>query len=881
MKVPVRAGVLGSVLTVLILTASCEHIFDFKPPKVWFVTPTAGETVFSPTAVELRVDDEHFRSLVLYVDDAETKTYNTDSISDSLVLSEGAHTLRVRAHDKGGNHSDATITVTARVLGLPTLRTPTNGSVLSETRPRFSWTYPYAVQEFQLQADNNSDFSSPIVDQSLSDSSFTPTVPLEEGAYCWRVRARVNATRWSPWTSKWTFAVATQGLPPPGLYLPINGDTTGDATPYFDWSDVSGAVKYWLQVDNDAFFLSPAIDDSTLTVSEYTPTQNLADGDYHWRVRSQSASSYWGGWSLIWDFTVNQVGVPALLQPPDSALVTESRPEFTWSMVSGVEMYWLEVDDDQGFSSPAISDSTTDTTYAPGSALADGKYYWRVRAGSGEGLWSGWSGVRTFSLSTQGPPSPPTLLEPTNGATITDNTPSFDWNDPAGAARFRLQVDDSSDFSSPVVDDSEITVSAHTPAESLADGKYHWRVCAANAIAQWSQWSSSWDFTLLTIGTPTPLAPADGAIFWHSESVELSWSNVANATLYEVQVDNDSGFASPHVVDTVVSDTDCMWTPGTQRGRLYWRVRAGVDSILGAWSSTRLFEAVPYQLGSYASPGDERDVSVAGSYAGLADCYYNFRLVDVSNPSNPAELGFCDLQFNALSVALRDTFAFIGELFRNFTVVSIGEPDSPRQVASIGLPYDGPVTDVRVTGSNAYATNTFYLYIINVSDPVHPFVAGQTSFIHANAVGVVGSTAYVACDSGLYVFDVTDPANPTQVRYLSLPDTGLAVHCLNSFVYVADNRKGLYVYDASDPHSPSLVGSYDTPGTARGVQACGPYVYVADGGGGLRVIDVNSPSSPREVGFFDSGDAQSVQVIGSYAYVANSPGLLVLKVKPE
>jgi hypothetical protein len=256
-------------------------------------------------------------------------------------------------------------------------------------------------------------------------------------------------------------------------------------------------------------------------------------------------------------------------------------------------------------------------------------------------------------------------------------------------------------------------------------------------------------------------------------------------------------------------------------------------------------------------------------------------LVDVSNPSNPVELGFCAVNYSAMSVALRDTFAFVGNSIGDFVVVSLVEPDSPRQVASIQLYMSRGVIDVRVTGSNAYATDNYSLYIINVSDPVHPFIAGQTSSIQANAVDVAGSTAYVACDNGMYVFDVTDPANPTQVRYFGLPDTGLAVYCLDYFVYVAVNRSGLYVYDASDPHNPSLVGQYDTPGSARGVCASGRYVYVADGGGGLRVIDVGNPSSPQEVGSFDSGDAQSVQVVGSHAYVANSPGLLVIKVKPE
>ncbi|MBU4445112.1 hypothetical protein KJ656_08535 [bacterium] len=48
---------------------------------------------------------------------------------------------------------------------------------------------------------------------------------------------------------------------------------------------------------------------------------------------------------------------------------------------------------------------------------------------------------------------------------------------------------------------------------------------------------------------------------------------------------------------------------------------------------------------------------------------------------------------------------------------------------------------------------------------------------------------------------------------------------------------------------------------------------------GLHIIDVSTPSSPVEVGFCDTGgDAWSVAVSGSYAYVANrADGFLAVR----
>jgi hypothetical protein len=57
----------------------------------------------------------------------------------------------------------------------------------------------------------------------------------------------------------------------------------------------------------------------------------------------------------------------------------------------------------------------------------------------------------------------------------------------------------------------------------------------------------------------------------------------------------------------------------------------------------------------------------------------------------------------------------------------------------------------------------------------------------------------------------------------------------------------------------------------------GNYAYVADHKEGLRIISVADKANPTEVGFFDTpGRAVAVHVAGSYAYVADLDGGLVI-----
>jgi outer membrane protein assembly factor BamB len=79
------------------------------------------------------------------------------------------------------------------------------------------------------------------------------------------------------------------------------------------------------------------------------------------------------------------------------------------------------------------------------------------------------------------PAPPPTLIAPPNGATGQSLRPSFQWSAAAGAASYRLEVDDDPGFASPAIDEPGIAGISFTPASDLEpETTYNWRVSSEN-----------------------------------------------------------------------------------------------------------------------------------------------------------------------------------------------------------------------------------------------------------------------------------------------------------------------------------------------------------------------------------------------------------------
>jgi hypothetical protein len=92
---------------------------------------------------------------------------------------------------------------------------------------------------------------------------------------------------------------------------------------------------------------------------------------------------------------------PILLFPVNAQNINDNQFTFDWSDVALANRYLLELGSDSVFSYKFISDSNvTNSVYQLTSPLADGQYFWRVKAGNGNG-WGPYSAIFRFIVDAQ------------------------------------------------------------------------------------------------------------------------------------------------------------------------------------------------------------------------------------------------------------------------------------------------------------------------------------------------------------------------------------------------------------------------------------------------------------------------------------------------
>jgi hypothetical protein len=134
---------------------------------------------------------------------------------------------------------------------------------------------------------------------------------------------------------------------------------------------------------------------SLLTISN---TGGVPAGSYPITISGSATGSPGHQVDVTLDVVVPAVP-PTLTAPANNAVDQPLRPVFQWTAAAGASSYGLEVDDDPGFASPAISETgIAGTTFTPGSNLEEGTtYYWRV---FGENLCGAGAASTVFSFET-------------------------------------------------------------------------------------------------------------------------------------------------------------------------------------------------------------------------------------------------------------------------------------------------------------------------------------------------------------------------------------------------------------------------------------------------------------------------------------------------
>lgn len=187
----------------------------------------------------------------------------------------------------------------------------------------------------------------------------------------------------------------------------------------------------------------------------------------------------------------------------------------------------------------------------------------------------------------------PTLSTPANGAANQPLSVTVSWNAVAGATSYRLQVAGTSDFTSPLIDQSGLSATPQVISGLSIGASYFWRVndLVGSSV---SAWSSVWSFGTIpaTPAVPALNSPANNATNQAAATLELTWNAAAGASSYALQLSTVSTFSSFFLNVTGVLVTSYNVNNLGGNTTFYWRVNATNAGGTSAWSSVWSFATV-------------------------------------------------------------------------------------------------------------------------------------------------------------------------------------------------------------------------------------------------------------------------------------------------
>jgi hypothetical protein len=207
-----------------------------------------------------------------------------------------------------------------------------------------------------------------------------------------------------------------------------------------------------------------------------------------------------------------------------------------------------------------------------------------------------------------------------------------------------------------------------------------------------------------------------------------------------------------------------------------------------------------------------------------------------------------------------------GLVISNVATLVDGNPDNNflKESETVRFNPDGVLagaTFVAAAGHRLYMTTPRGLYVVDVSDPMHPRIAGELTngFLrNPRCVAIQFRYGFITDDDGLKIVDLTEPTRPVPIprATVRLRHAG-RLYVARTYAYVANGPEGLAIVDVENPERPFIDQMFNARGALNDTHAvqigsvnASQFALVADGKNGLRVVQLISPDTvPGAQGF--------------------------------
>jgi hypothetical protein len=293
-------------------------------------------------------------------------------------------------------------------------------------------------------------------------------------------------------------------------------------------------------------------------------------------------------------------------------------------------------------------------------------------------------------------------------------------------------------------------------------------------------------------------------------------------------------------------------------------------------TDTSLITATPV-LGSYITPtGSTNDIEIAGDVLYAADRNGGLRVLNISDPTDPVEIGSYNVSNadNIRALALAGDVLYMTN-YSHLISLDVSDPSNPTRIGIVA-PGGTNIRDIAIAGDVLYIpkyTSGFDAW--SIADPKNPVLLQNVVFTALEA-RVYGNIAIVVAHDQISIRDVTNPKSMNELANIPLNttvvgDCGIAFHGDTAYVVRPNSGKQLLAIDISDPSNPTVLFN-DTLISGYDIKIAGDLAYVSCGATGLRCFDISDPANPTEVASLDGGSTGSVydvELAGDVLYTAS------------
>ncbi len=551
---------------------------DSSNPTVTIASPLNGAVVSSGASVTVTTsasDNLGVARVAFYVDATLTKNiYLAPYMYTFSGLSNGTHTIEVRAYDAENNFGTSTASITVgSAIGGPDTQAPTAPTNLSasnttQTATTISWTAStdnVGVTGYDIYKNGS-------LAGTTTGTSYTATGLTASTTYAFTVKAKDLAGNVSPASSSLSVTTTAVASSTTAITYPTNGQVlTAGVQITITATIPSNANKATLYRQYNSNSMYQVGNDSTSPYSfNWTPNSS---GTYTLRVKAYQGNTLIGTSSDV----IVTVGTGSA--PDTQAPTTPTNLSSTNTTQIGTSLSWTASTDNVGvtgydiYRNGTLAGSTTTTSYNASGLTSSTTYSFTVKAKDAVGNVSGTSSAVSVTTLASADTTPP-IIGAISTSGVLSNGATVSWTtDEASDSQVEYGTTTVYGFLT-ALNTSMVTNHSQMISGLSAETTYYYRVKSKDVSGNLAV-SGSGTFTTLALADTT--APVIGAISSGTPTTagtSISWTT-NEASDSQVEYGTTTSYGASTVLDTPLVTSHAVTLTNLSASTTYhFRVRS-------------------------------------------------------------------------------------------------------------------------------------------------------------------------------------------------------------------------------------------------------------------------------------------------------------------